>query len=107
HELGAVLGAVALGLAVVALGLLAIRTLARRERRVVRRWLLPYRSDEANEEAVQTLLESWHQVLLERWWRRPLRGQPGTTLEIVTQDDGQGRLEARLLITVPAALSGA
>src|SRR5437899_849535 len=85
----------ALALAVVLPGLsclplLASRSLARRNRNLRRLWVLPYRSDEANHDAVRRLLEAWHQQLLQRWWRRPLDGQPGMTLELRLEPDGQG-----------------
>ncbi len=87
--------------------LLATRTYYRRRRNLIRYWLLPYRSDEARQEAVCALLEAWHQVLLERWWRRPIYGQAGITLEVVAIDDGNGRLEGRMLLGIPAPLAGA
>ncbi|HXE43790.1 MAG TPA: hypothetical protein VN635_01195 [Conexibacter sp.] len=107
--LAAVLHAIALTLAIgsasaaaVAVVLLTVRTLRRRERDVVWTWLVPYRADEAHHEAVRSLLESWHQVLIERWWRRPHRGQPAITLDLAMEVDGQGAAEGRMLLSMPA-----
>jgi hypothetical protein len=80
----------------------ALRTAHRRRREVVWTWLIPYRADEAHHEAVRTLLEAWHQVIVQRWWRRPLQGQPGLTLDIVLEPDGQSGMEGRLLISMTA-----
>src|SRR4051794_25592618 len=59
------LGAVA----VVAIGAVG-RLVVRRRRRVVRLTLVPFRSQQADPENLRRMLESWHQQLLARWWRR-------------------------------------
>ncbi|MGI8779812.1 MAG: hypothetical protein ACR2L8_06520, partial [Solirubrobacteraceae bacterium] len=84
--------------------LIGVRGVVRRRRRLVRHWLMPFRSDEADPEAVRRLLETWHQQLLERWWRRPVLGQRGVALEIVAEPDGQGGLEGRLIVAAPPEL---
>jgi hypothetical protein len=81
------------------------RMLARGRRRYVRLWLLPFRADEAEPEEVRRLLESWHQQLLQRWFRRLALGQPGMALEVVMAPDTEGDRAARLSIVCPEAMS--
>jgi hypothetical protein len=88
----------ALGLAGAAL--LLTRRHARRNRRYVRMWLVPHRADEAEPVDVQRLLESWHQQLLERWWRRIPRGQRGMALELVASEGS-----VRLTVVCPEELA--
>ncbi|ADB49877.1 P-loop NTPase family protein [Conexibacter woesei] len=104
---GAVWGAaglplVALALAAGALG--AVRWRARRQRSYVRLWLLPFRADQAEPEDVRRLLESWHQQLLERWWRRIVAGQRGMAIELVVAPDAEGDRSARLTLVCPEEL---
>jgi Replication-relaxation len=75
-------------LALVALS--ALRLWARHRRRYVRRWLVPYRADEATPDQVRRLLESWHQIVLRRWWRRLPLGQPSICLELHALPDAGG-----------------
>jgi hypothetical protein len=107
HELASALGWVlqvaALALLLGAL-LLSPRAAARQQRRVVRKWILPYRADEATHDDVRRLFESWHQQLLVRWWQRPIAGQRGIVLEIRVEPDGQGGLEGKLVVAIPAEL---
>jgi hypothetical protein len=84
--------------------LLAIRWRARRRRRYARLWLLPHRADEALSEDVRSLLESWHQLLLERWWRRIPFGQSSISLELMVSKDADGDRSVRLAIVCPVEL---
>ncbi|HET6507074.1 MAG TPA: replication-relaxation family protein [Baekduia sp.] len=77
------------------------RRAARRDRTATRLWLLPFRADDAEPQAVMRLLESWHQQLQERWWRRLLHGQPGLALEVVMAPDAEGDRTARLSVVCP------
>ena len=91
-----------LAVGVIALGLLlAVRTWARRRRHYVRLRLIPYRADEAVPDVVRRLVESWHQQLLERWWRRPLLGQPSIALELTMAPGASGELEGQMAIVCP------
>jgi hypothetical protein len=85
-------------------GLLLVRTIARSQRRYRRLWLVPFRADDATPEEVRRLLESWHQQLLERWYRRILIGQPSMTLEVTMADDTEADRTACLSIVCPDAL---
>jgi hypothetical protein len=87
--------------------LLGLRWLARRERRYVRLSLLPYRADSAEPEEVRRLLESWHQLLLQRWWRRIPFGQRGIALELVMEYEQPGRPRGRLTVVCPEDLQRA
>src|SRR5215211_6426 len=82
--------------------LLVTRTLARRRRRYRRFRIVPHRGSEAGPERVQQLLESWHQQLLPRWWRRVVFGQASVALEAhASETTGtDGRIE--LLVQCPA-----
>ena len=80
--------------------LLALRVGARRRRRYVRHWLLPYRADEATPDQVRRLIESWHQMTLRRWWQRLLRGQPSLALELHAIPDAAGT-RLRLMVATP------
>jgi hypothetical protein len=84
--------------------LLLVRWRARAHRRYVRLWLLPYRSDEAEPEAIQRMFEAWHQQLLERWWRRVTRGQRSIALEVAIGRDAEGDMSAALSIVCPEEL---
>ncbi|MBA2523572.1 MAG: hypothetical protein H0V25_09630, partial [Solirubrobacterales bacterium] len=77
-------------LGLLALALLVSRTVARRGRRPIRLQLVPYRADEAEPDDVWRLMESLHQQLLERWWRRFFFGQPGIALELICSADSEG-----------------
>jgi hypothetical protein len=94
---------------VLALGsvLLLTRTLARRRRRYRRVRIVPHRGSEAAPERVQQLLESWHQQLLPRWWRRVVLGQASVALEAHASEttDTDGRIE--LLLRCPEGAVGA
>ena len=97
------------GIALALLGgtLLALRTRARRRRRMVRYSLVPFSNDEAGPELVRRLLETWHQQLLEHWRTRPFRGQPALGLEVLAEPDGQGGHECRLVVAVPERMTDA
>jgi hypothetical protein len=102
--LGHVLELMVLLMLVGALGagwLIRSRRAARRDRTSTRLWLLPFRADDAEPQAVMRLLESWHQQLQERWWRRLLYGQPGLALEVVMAPDAEGDRTARLSVVCP------
>lgn len=77
------------------------RRRARRDRTATRLWLLPFRADDAEPLAVMRLLESWHQQLQERWWRRILHGQPNLALEVIMAPDAEGDRTARLSVVCP------
>lgn len=81
--------------------LLISRTVARRRRRVRRHWLLPGRSDEATPDQVRDLLETWHQQLQSRWWRRLPLGQRSLALELHADRDAQGERVTRLVLACP------
>jgi hypothetical protein len=84
--------------------LLLVRLAARRRRRYVRHWILPYRADEATPEQVRRLIESWHQMTLGRWWERLFLGQPSLALEFhAILDEGGSRV--RLMLVSPAERS--
>jgi hypothetical protein len=87
--------------------LLVTRTLARRRRRYRRFRIVPHRGSEAAPERVQQLLESWHQQLLPRWWRRVAFGQASVALEVQASETGgaDGRIE--LLLQCPDGAVGA
>jgi hypothetical protein len=90
-----------------ALALLPLRAIARNRRRQVRLELLPYRTEQTDTEDVRRMLESWHQQLLERWWRRLFGGQRGIALEVVTRRNPDGVLVGRLSIVCPRELERA
>jgi len=97
--------------ALLVVALLVARVSARRRRRYVRHWLLPYRADEATPDQVRRLLESWHQMTERRWWQRLLAGQSSLALELHAMPD-QGGTRVRLMVAcpdapaLPAALDG-
>jgi hypothetical protein len=68
-------------LAVLAVSLVT-RSIARSRRRYVRMRVEPYRADAAGAEALVKTFEGLHKLLLRRWWRRLVLGQPGMALEI-------------------------
>jgi len=84
----------------------ATRGRSRSDRRQVRLWLLPFRADDARPEDVLRLLESWHQQLLERWYRRIPFGQPSIALELVMAPDAEGDRTARLAVVCPVEFAG-
>jgi hypothetical protein len=83
--------------------LVGSRARARRRRRYMRLWLIPHRASEAESGEVRRMLESWHQQLIERWWRRLVCGQPGLALEIVMGRDREGDYAAGLSVVCPEA----
>ena len=91
--------------AALALLLVGSRSVARHHRRYIRLWLLPFRADEAEPDEVRRLLESWHQQLLQRWYRRLAIGQPGIALEIVMAPDSEGDRAARLSVVCPEGMA--
>jgi hypothetical protein len=91
-------------LLVLASALLLARAIARSRRSYVRMWLVPFRADDATPDDVRRLLESWHQQLLERWYRRLLIGQRSIALEVTMADDVEGDRTACFSITCPEAL---
>jgi hypothetical protein len=84
--------------------LLAVRWRARRRRSYVRLWLVPYRADDAESDAVHRMVESWHQQLIERWWRRAYRGQRGIALEVAMAPDKDGDVTGALAVVCPEEL---
>ncbi len=76
---------ISLGLLLALLSLL--RSRSRSTRRYVRVRVLPYRGEDASAEAIVDMFEALHKRLLQRWWRRLLRGQPSVALEV--HFDGQ------------------
>jgi hypothetical protein len=72
---------IAAAVALVALVALA-RARARKRRQYVRLAVEAYRTDRASAAGVANLLESLHERLLCRWWRRLLCGQPSMALEV-------------------------
>ena len=87
--------------------LLLSRGVARRRRRMQRFWLLPCRPDEASPDDVRDLLESWHQQLQLRWWRRIPLGQPSLALEMHADRDAQNQRITRLVLACPTGLERA
>jgi hypothetical protein len=81
--------------------LVALRLAARPLPRYSRHWLLPYRADEATPDQVRRLLESWHQMVMRRWWQRLLSGQPSICLELHSLPDTGGN-RVRLVLACPA-----
>jgi hypothetical protein len=107
HTAGDVLAVVRTALLLVliwGLALLAIRLAARAARRYERLTLVPYRADQAEPEEIRRLFEAWHQLLLERWWRRLVLGQRGMALEVVTQLDAGGQFAGTLSLVCPSSL---
>jgi len=94
-------------LAGAALLALLSRALWRPRRRMARRWIIPYRSDDASHEQLQRMFEVWHQLLLRRWWQRLLVGQWGLALEVRSEPDGQGGFECKLCAIWPSELDAA
>ncbi len=84
--------------------LLLARSLARARRRYVRLWVIPFRADDAVDDDVRRLLESWHQQLLERWYWRVVRGQGSIALEVTMAPDTEGDRAACLSIVCPEHL---
>jgi hypothetical protein len=92
------------------IALLFMRSRARDKRRYVRVSLLPYRSDESDAGEVGRLFESWHQQLVERWWRRLTLGQPSMALELVMEPSEEGdeaTCVSKLAVVCPERLMAA
>ena len=71
------------------LALLAARMRARRRRAYVRLRVLPYRTDHADADALTRMFAAVHAAISERWWRRPVRGQPSAAFEVhLSRDRG-------------------
>src|SRR5215211_1982527 len=91
--------------------LLVTRTLTRRRRHYRGFRIVPHRGSEARDERVQQLLESWHQQLLPRWWRRVVLGQASVALEAhaskMTGTDGRIELLLRCSEGAVGALEAA
>jgi hypothetical protein len=93
--------------------LAAWRWRARRLRRYVRLRVEPYRGDQADIQALETMFAAMHKRLLVRWWRRLLAGQPSVSLEV--HHSGAPETGAWLAVSCPhghhggveAALRGA
>jgi hypothetical protein len=77
----------------------AARANARRRRRYVRLRVDVYRTDQASPDALVTMFGALHKRLLQRWWRRLLRGQPSLALEV--HHSGGLPSSAWLAITCP------
>ncbi len=86
--LGSALLAAALAAGAAGTALTATRMLARRRRRYVRLRIVPYRTDRAGADALERMYAGLHAALVERWWRRALRGQPSASLEAWTGEHG-------------------
>ncbi len=69
-------------LALAALGLLPVRAVARRRRVYVRLRVLPYRTDQADADALTRMFAAVHAAVSERWWRRAAGGQPSAAFEV-------------------------
>jgi Replication-relaxation len=84
HTLGgSTAGRVSFGLLLAALVWLSIaRWAARRRREYARFRIVIYRTDHASAAALVSVFEALQRRLLERWWRRLLRGQPSVALEV-------------------------
>ncbi len=94
--LGTALRATAVASAATGLAVLATRALSRRRRRYVRMRIVPYRTDHAGPEALARMYAALHAALLERWWRRLLRGQPSAALETWFGEGRRGVVRAQL-----------
>lgn len=79
--LGIAVRATAVASVATGLALLALRVRSRHRRSYVRVRIVPYRTDHAGPEALAGMYAALHSALLERWWRRLLRGQPSAALE--------------------------
>ncbi len=90
--LGQTLRATLLAALVGALALTALRLLARRRRIYVRQRIVPYRTDHAAPEALARMYAALHAALVERWWRRLVRGQPSAALEAWFGEGGEAWL---------------
>lgn len=84
--------------------LLLTRAGERARRHYVRMWVVPFRADDAAPDDVRRLLESWHQQLIERWYRRILCGQSSIALELTMAPDTEGDRAACLSIVCPEHL---
>ncbi|MGH2865003.1 MAG: replication-relaxation family protein [Solirubrobacteraceae bacterium] len=73
--------ALALGAALLVVVAL-VRACARARRRYVRLQVHAYRTDHASPEELVSMLGVLHKLLLRRWWRRLLLGQPSLALEV-------------------------
>jgi hypothetical protein len=89
-------------LAALAVALPCLRVLARRERRYVRLLIEPYRTDHGRAEALVATLDTLHKLLLRRWSRRLVSGQPSFALELHVEVDPAGAARASLAIAAPA-----
>ena len=83
-------------LTLLALTIALIRAGSRRDRRYVRLRIVPYRGEDASAESIIAMFEALHKLLLPRWWRRLLSGQPSIALEAHICD------EAWLAVCCPA-----
>lgn len=95
-----VFAALAIALLLLAGALLALRYRARRSRHYERLAINIYRAEEADAEKVRRLIEALHQMLLERWHRRLLFGQPGICLELHAVPHEAGT-QIRIAIAIP------
>jgi len=102
------LAAAAVMIAGVALLSTIARAVSRRRRRYVRLRVLPYATDHADAFALARMYSALHAALVERWWRRVLRGQPSAALEVWFEGCGAGgRPGAWLAVTCPAGRAAA
>jgi hypothetical protein len=81
--------------------LLGMRWTARRHRHYVRLRIVPARADQAEPDRIARLLGVWHQVLVQRWYKRLLWGQPSLALEVRTVPDAEGDWSGYLSIVCP------
>jgi hypothetical protein len=96
------LAAPAVTIAGIALLSTIARTVSRRRRRYVRLRVVPYATDHADAYALARMYAALHAALVERWWRRVVRGQPSAALEVWFEGSGTGRGGAWLAVTCPA-----
>ena len=94
--------ALALGVA-----LMPPRWWARARRRYVRLTVAAFRGEAAEPDAIRSMLESFHQQLLTRWWHRILSGQPSIAFEVALLPDAEGDLSGQLSIVCPDFLADA
>ena len=89
------------------LALIPPRWWARSRRRYVRLTVAAFRGEAAEPDAIRSMLESFHQQLLTRWWHRILSGQPSISFEVALLPDAEGDLSGQLSIVCPDYLADA
>ncbi|HEX2015516.1 MAG TPA: hypothetical protein VGN69_02395 [Solirubrobacteraceae bacterium] len=101
------LTAVILAVVLLGMGAAVSRLRARSRRTFERLQVVPYRTDEANAEALVTMFEALHKRLLVRWWVRLRQGQPSLSLEAHLDASGPGPPRARLAVVCPVGQEAA